>query len=338
MIPQIIILVIFLLMSNSNYAEDAATFQGVCSQRGQVALAAQTGKEGWLFLTGDFHFLGCDEFWGEKAARVSKASKPEWADPLPVIVNFQEQLSKAGVELWLVPVPPKPAIYADKVLEHLSETPPRFDTSLQNFYTELKKNGVKVIDLSDEFLASRKTPTTLQPLYCMTDSHWSPWACELVAQRIKKELGEHDWLPKAGSSIFSVKSIPLEVIGDLLAIVPEAPVKKETLAARLITEKETVDSNSPILLMGDSHCLVFHAGEDLHGTQGGLVDQLAFELNMPIDLLGVRGSGATATRVNLLQRIKDDAKYLGGKKVIIWCFAAREFTESQGWRKVPILK
>ena len=62
------------------------------------------------------------------------------------------------------------------------------------------------------------------------------------------------------------------------------------------------------------------------------------ELGMPVDLIGVRGSGATPARMNLMRKIKSDDKYLAGKKLIVWGFAAREFTESQGWRKVPVVK
>jgi alginate O-acetyltransferase complex protein AlgJ len=40
--------------------------------------------------------------------------------------------------------------------------------------------------------------------------------------------------------------------------------------------------------------------------------------------------------VNLLRRAQADPDYLGGKRLVIWCFAARELTESDGWRHVPI--
>jgi alginate O-acetyltransferase complex protein AlgJ len=94
---------------------------------------------------------------------------------------------------------------------------------------------------------------------------------------------------------------------------------------------ELEDTASPILLLGDSHTLVFHAGADLHGVGAGLADQLAAELGIPVDVIGVCGSGATPARKNLMRRIQADPAYLTGKKVVIWCFAAREFTESTGW-------
>jgi hypothetical protein len=93
-----------------------------------------------------------------------------------------------------------------------------------------------------------------------------------------------------------------------------------------------------VVLLGDSHTLVFHAGDDMHARGAGLPDQLAVELGTPVDLIGVRGSGATPARVNLLRRARANPDSLPKKKVIVWCFTAREFTESQGWSKVPIVK
>ncbi|HXV64946.1 MAG TPA: hypothetical protein VEK15_29885, partial [Vicinamibacteria bacterium] len=96
------------------------------------------------------------------------------------------------------------------------------------------------------------------------------------------------------------------------------------------------DPASPIVLVGDSHDLVFHGGEDMHAKGSGLVDQLAYELGVPLDLVAVRGSGATPARVNLLRRAQRDPDYWTRKRLLIWCFAAREFTEADGWGLVPI--
>ena len=90
--------------------------------------------------------------------------------------------------------------------------------------------------------------------------------------------------------------------------------------------------------MGDSHTLVFHAGGDMLAAGAGLADQLAHDLGIAIDVIGVRGSGATPARVNLMRRAKSDPSYLAGKKALIWCFTVREFTESTGWSKVPVVK
>ena len=60
------------------------------------------------------------------------------------------------------------------------------------------------------------------------------------------------------------------------------------------------------MLLGDSHNLVFHAGDDMLASGAGLPDQLALELGFPVDLVAVRGSGATPARINLFRRAQKD--------------------------------
>jgi len=98
------------------------------------------------------------------------------------------------------------------------------------------------------------------------------------------------------------------------------------------------DAGSPILLLADSHGLVFHLGEDMHARGAGLADQLAMEFSIPVECLAVRGSGATPARISLYRKQRRIDGYLASKKALIWCFAAREFTESSGWRKVPVTR
>ncbi len=40
--------------------------------------------------------------------------------------------------------------------------------------------------------------------------------------------------------------------------------------------------------------------------------------------------------IGLYRKAKRSPEFLNSKKVIIWCFAAREFTQSEGWKKVPL--
>ena len=57
---------------------------------------------------------------------------------------------------------------------------------------------------------------------------------------------------------------------------------------------------------------------------------------MAVDLVAVRGAASTAARVNLLRRAQRDPAYWDGKRMVVWCFAARELTEGDGWPVVPI--
>ena len=318
----------------STHGDDAATFRDRCA-----ALAAEgdslavSGIDGWAFLRAELRHLGVGPFWGADAAKVSRA-KPAQADPLPAIVDFHEQLAARGITLVLMPVPCKAAIYPEKLGQPVAAG--RVDAAARQFYEALAAKGVGVLDLADGFLAAKADDASAGPVFCRTDTHWSPRGCEIaaaaVANRIKDLAGTAGWLagPPGG---FSAATEDRSIAGDLAA-----GGDPEVLPARVVTRAagSTEDKASPVLLLGDSHVLVYHAGGELHGTSAGLADQLASELGIPVDVIGVRGSGATPARINLLRRAKPDPAYLAGKKVVVWCFAAREFTESSGWAVVPL--
>lgn len=307
--------------------DPAAAFRAECAKLAAAGDSmAIPGTDGWLYLRSELRHIGVGPFWGEAAAQVSKASSPEKADPLPAIVDFHEQLKAMGIELILAPVPCKALIYPEKLG---GPAEGRVDTVHQEFYKLLAAQGVKVLDLAETFAAEKgKGPL----LYCQTDTHWSPYACELTAKLIQEKLGAPAWLT-AKPGAFTTAADKRTITGDLTD-----GKGSEELPVRVVTGTDgaaLADKSSPIILLGDSHTLVFHAGQELHGANAGLADQLAAELGIAVDVIGVRGSGATPARVNLLRRARADSAYLAGKKVVIWCFAAREFTESSGWSLVP---
>ncbi|MFM8885568.1 MAG: hypothetical protein ACKOKC_04040, partial [Chthoniobacterales bacterium] len=89
--------------------------------------------------------------------------------------------------------------------------------------------------------------------------------------------------------------------------------------------------------LGDSHVLVFHQGGDLHAIGAGLPEQLAEVVDGMPQVLGVRGSGATSSRMTLARTIRAKPDYLADKKLVVWVFAGREFTEADGWKKFPLI-
>jgi hypothetical protein len=314
----------------------SARFAEIAAKAEAKQAAAITGQEGWLFLTAELRHLGIGKFWGAEAKTVSRAANADSADPLPALLDFNTQLKRAGIELILTPVPPKAAIYAEKALgqEGPHKGSARMDEADAAFYRVCAEQGLKVLDLGPVFQDARNTNAS--PLYCRTDSHWSGAGCVLAAELLSQEIRTRAWSSGVPKQVFKSGWREVEINGDLTELVePKAGAEKVRL--RFVTSS---DGNppadwreSPIVLLGDSHTLVFHAGEDMHGTGAGLADQLALQLGFPVDVVGVRGSGATPARINLLRR-KDN---LAGKKLVIWCFSAREFTEaSGGWRLVPV--
>lgn len=312
--------------------EAAAAFRALCAQKAAEGEGmGLPGQDGWLFLRSELRHIGVGPFWGEAAAKVSKATSPDKADPIPAILDFHAQLKALGIELILAPVPCKALVYPEKLTGQ--DAPARLDAAHQAFFKLLEEKGVKVLDLADVFW-KEKGGADRPLLYCKTDTHWSPYGCEVAARAIKAQLGAPAWLA-AKPDAFPAKAEKRTIVGDLTE-----GKGSEELALRVVQAPQAAleDKASPVLLLGDSHTLVFHAGADLHGTGAGLADQLAVELGMAVDVIGVRGSGATPARVNLMRRAKADPAYLTGKKVVIWCFAAREFTESSGWSLVKLVR
>ena len=302
--------------------------------------AAVAGSDGWLFFGGELRLLSLGQFWGDDARKVSRAHKPELADPVPAILDLRDQLRTRGIELLVVPVPPKASIYPEKIVAGFDGRTNDPAPVLHRFYDELRAAGVDILDLSKEFV--QKRDDNRGPVFCKTDSHWSGLGCVLAAEAMAEKVR-----PKLGTSNaineYASEWKQIEISGDLDGLLAKDGHKPgpEKIAIRSVSRKSSgaavePDENSPLLLLGDSHTLVYH---DFLAERAGLLDQLALELGFAPDLIGTRGSGATPVRINLYRRSVKDAGYLAKKRVIVWCFAAREFTEAtEGWAKVPVAK
>ncbi|MCS6770982.1 MAG: hypothetical protein NZ740_03025 [Kiritimatiellae bacterium] len=315
-------------------AQEANCFASALATAGGAP--ALRGEAGWLFLASELRFLAAGEFWGDAAADAGRAANPAHRDPLEPIDDFNRQLRDVDISLLVVPVPPKALIYPAMLGCTRDEARPSLER-LRRFYGLLRERGVDVLDLTETFLA----PEALAegPLYCRTDTHWTGIGIRLAAERIA------DWLrakglaaAEEGGSAWSVEPREISITGDLGRLMGEdareiVPVWR---VAGPDGQPPRPDPSSPILLMGDSHVLVFSEGGDLHDVGSGLPEQLTARIGAPVDVLGVRGSGATTSRISLIRRIRSAPDFYKVKKAIVWCFAAREFTEADAWRFVPL--
>ncbi len=266
------------------------------------------GVDGWRFLPAEIRHL----LAGDPAVHPS--------NPLAAIGDFHRQLQALGIRLILVPVPAKAAIHPEKLDARL--TPMATEEAA---YAALRKQGLEVIDLAAIFRGKAG------PFYCERDSHWNGKGIELAAEAIAASV--KDLAP--ATTGFDSRAGNSEIQGDLGG-------GPETVALQFVQQKDTAermtpDRASPVLLLGDSHLLVFHEGGDMHAAGAGLPDQVARLLGTPVDVLGVRGSGATTARVSLARRARSDPDYLKSKKAVVWCFTARDLTQAAAWKPVPLL-
>jgi len=305
----------------------------ICAAAPGGAVAGSTavveGKNGNLFLADELRFLNFPSFWGTASAKAAHSSKPEFFDPLPAIFDFHRQLQERGIALLLVPVPPKVAVVDRALADGLDGVR---TNSLSKFYEQLQAGGVEVLDLWETLAAQQEAG---ESMYCKTDSHWSGAGCVTAAQAVAKRIVNTLPALERKHLDLQVKWEERVIRGDLAELLAAGKPEAESVRVRRITGRAIKsDPKSPVLIIGDSHTLVFH---DFLGDAAGFPDQLAFELDLAPEWIGTRGSAANAVRLSLLRRATREADYLSGKKVIVWLFAAREFTEAdQGWQKIPL--
>lgn len=283
---------------------------------------AYRAENGWLYSKNELAHLAKGELAGGKVAAVSACPKPQNANPLPALKAFNEELQALGVKLIVLPVPPKAAAAPFAPLGRLEAM-----AYLKPFYAELRAAGLEVVDISESFPAEAAAN-----LYCRTDAHWGPAGMALAVQALAKKIDA------LGDTAFAAATSKQTIAGDLAKSLSADKPETEEVSLQTV-EGKTLDESSPILLIGDSHTLVFSTGGDMLAEKAGLAEQLAVAFKMPIDRIGVKGSAATAVRLNLYRKAAQNPDWLKNKKFVVYCFSCREFTESpSGWVTVPVMK
>ncbi|PTX62935.1 alginate O-acetyltransferase complex protein AlgJ [Kordia periserrulae] len=312
------------------------SFEKICKEKVTKATSTTVvGQDGWLFLTSELSHIAKGKFYGSAAAKTAVCASPDRKDPIPAIVDFNNQLQQQGIQLYLMPVPPKAMINASKVDASLQNNQ-KLAVHYQNLYKELRGQGVEVIDVFPDFY---KETAKGNLMYCKQDSHWNPAGIKVASTNVSNTIKKQDWYQNDAGKIKKEKPTQktIQIEGDLKAAA-DINLGKEKLSINTFQKASKIDENSPVLVIGDSHTLIFHSGGDMLAENAGFTDALAAQLGLNVDLIGVRGSGTTSVRIDLYRKAKNK-DWLGKKKVIIWCFAARNFSESKnGWRKVPVMK
>jgi alginate O-acetyltransferase complex protein AlgJ len=351
-------------------AARAQRFREVCGKLYKMADADEAGavvlEDRWIFLPNELRHVSVGEFWGKAAAKVSRATRVAHADPLEAIVHYHEQMKARGIDLLLVPVPPKAVVYADKfpgIQADANGRPPRLDVKHQEFYKLLRSKGVDVLDLTDTLIKARtlaapkdesKADPTLgeKPVetYCRTDTHFTPAACEIFARAIAEHVKGRQWqgrLERPLADKLKTQMRTVTIRGNLLEAAAKvtkdkAVLKPEKIRARFVglPDGDTLqpvpdEPSAPITLMGDSHTMFFRSGGDMFAIGAGLADQLMKELGTKLDVISNKGSGARTVRIRFYRAAKDP-DYRRAKKLVIWCLSAREFTEATAWGKIPV--
>lgn len=266
------------------------------------------GTDGWRFLPAELRFA-------DKLASPDIASMT--APAVGVISDFAEQLKNAGIRLVVIPVPPK-VLVRGKALGISPDEAKKMCAGWSTIMGELASRGVQALDLLPDYDTAREPP------FCLRDTHWSGHGIEAAVVRLAAAIRE-DGVVTEQAALAPWRETSIH--GDLGG-------EPENVKLRFPAEGAT--AKAPLLLLGDSHVLVFHQGGDMHAAGAGLPEQVGVLLGVMPEVLGVRGSGATSSRMQLARRVRSEPGCLKEKKVVVWVFAGREFTEADMWKKVPI--
>ncbi|MEZ5301655.1 MAG: hypothetical protein R3F11_13535 [Verrucomicrobiales bacterium] len=322
------------------------SFAAAAGKAAQDAYGAQQfgwrgADQAWWFLPAELEHLGTGAFWTKDWAEVSEAK----ADPAPIIADYAKALKDLGIDLLVVPVPPKAAIYPEKFHAGAKEDAAADPAP---FYAALEKVGVNVFDIAPLLRKMRAAdPDGPGRPYCRQDSHWSPAACKAVAEAIAAKFAGEDWAKaeaaKAGGFLVDdLKEFAFH--GDLLTDDEKAKEPKESLHvwyADMRSKASAPVRQRPTRRNRRSSCSATATrwsstkARPVACTRTELLtDHLQAALGFKVDLVANKGSGADTARVSLYRRGSEPG-YWESKKLVVWCFSEREFTRGK-WRAVPV--
>jgi alginate O-acetyltransferase complex protein AlgJ len=306
----------------SKWAAQVAPFRDAVRRRlkamprGSKALA---GKDGFLFYKNGLEYLAGGDLEAQRKGK----------NPLPIIVEFKQELDKQGVDFLFVPVPTKEEIYPEQLAPDIQVPAGQVvNPFFRKFLASLSKEGIEVVDLLPTFLAQKSLAANAngQALFQHQDTHWTDRGLRLAAELLSSRIKAYPWYAELSkhSQPFSLRETSFTRFGDLQSRLPETQQKKytpETLLAQQVlrADKQPYDDDpdSPIVLLGDSFAGVYELTDAEHA---GVSAHIARGISYPLDLVMSYGGGPNV-RQKLLRR---GEAALGTKKLVIWLMTARD--------------
>ncbi len=309
------------------------------------------GRDGWSYQISELRYGACGPFFGEWAQKAYPKALPEDADPLNAILHFRNELKARGIELVIMPIPVRPIIYPEGVIElgqySNADTRPHIKPMQDDFLKLLREAGISEINLTPYFLGNLHHERG--PLYCKSDTHWTPVATALAADIVSEYIKTRPWYENVAGELhdrlipFESEWLSKEHFGHAYKSLRDMggfeDLPNEVLSYRKITGpymhgsdgKRLRHPNSAIIVLGDSNMLWWQ------NWFAAFPHELAFELGFHVDTLTTRGGGVNQARINFIREARKQPEYLEGKKLLLWTFSARGVLEAKpSWIKTPL--
>jgi alginate O-acetyltransferase complex protein AlgJ len=295
------------------------------------------GRQRWLFYRPDVEYVTGRGFLDPRQMdrRVVSASEYESAprpDPRPAIMQFKHDLDARDITLVVLPTPVKPTIHPSQLSARVPLGRALHNASFKEFVDDIRAEGVLVFDA-----------TTLGPLqYLAADTHWTPQSVQRVAEGLAAFLQQHVSLPPVSAG-YQVAQREAQQIGDSAGMLDLPPNQTlyppERVTLRFVTDAAgdpwRASRQADVLVLGDSFTNIYSLPTMGWGEAAGLVEQLSYTLQRPVDRIVQNDEGAHATRGLLQDALASGSDRLAHKRVVIWQFAARELAFGD-WRVVRL--
>ncbi len=305
------------------------------------------GRDRWLFYRPDVEFVTGQGFLDPRALQRralsgSEFEAPPQPDPRPAIRQFKHDLDARGITLILMPTPVKPTVHPERLARGYEwEAGVAQNPSYVAFVDALRRDGVLVFDPSDEMAGARSQSG--EPQYLATDTHWRPETMQRVAAALVAFLRVHTSLPVLPPADYRAEPREAQQIGDTAAMLDlpagQTLYPRERVPLRFVVRPDgdpwRPSRDADVLVLGDSFSNMYSLATMGWGEAAGLVEQISYLLQRPIDRIVQNDQGAYATRTLLGREAHGPDDRLAGKRVVVWQFAARELAFGD-WRPTPL--
>lgn len=248
-------------------------------------------------------------------------------NPLPRMLELKAYLDSLGIQLLVVPVPTKEAIYAERLVSGTEDTL-CVDVAEVEFVRNLLEAGIDVLDIYPALRSAKAGDDEDHFSFQKFDTHWALSAELAALEEIAGKVASYSWYAESGATpgFLEMRDTFIVREGDLIQQLPtleQSGFAPETLEVKKIYRKGKPyvgGKDSPILLMGDSFTGVF---ESVDGKSGGPGSLLAFALGLDVQVMTSWGGGP-----GVRHRLVKDKKSLQSKRLVIYMMTARDFWHS----------
>ncbi len=300
------------------WAKQLKVFRGDLGRRGPGRIS--DGK--WVFINTSRHML-----------RKNSLDRPKGeGGPIEAILSLDRQLKQWDIDLIVMPIPDKVAVYPDQLSRNAPEDR-RVAIQMYRLMKDLLEADVEVINLYETFADWRKAHGDAQLLYHRYDTHWMNRGSQIAAQEMADRLQRYAFVQKAQSK-------PNPFVARRGLAPGRADIGKH-MKEKVESDKAFFDAylgihrrdgqgyedvpDSPVIITADSFGRIM--GEYYSFTAA----QVAYHIHMPVMRLQGMGSGP-----RIASMLADEgADYLKGRRVFVWTGVARQFLKSR-WHIVDL--